>query len=46
MDPTGYDDLTTAIFDYSGAKILSKGTTGRHNDDPPTATTWFINFIE
>ncbi|MEZ7646714.1 hypothetical protein O3632_11105, partial [Streptococcus parasanguinis] len=26
------------------AKILSKGTTGRHNDDSTTATTWFINF--
>ena len=43
MDPTAYDDLTTALY-YSGAKILSKGTTGRHNDDSPTATTWFINF--
>ena len=43
MDPTAYDDLTTALY-YSGAKILSKGTTGRHNDDSTTATTWFINF--
>ena len=24
MDPTAYDDLTTALY-YSGAKILSKG---------------------
>ena len=43
MDPTAYEDVTKALY-YSGARILSKGTSGRHNDDSTTATTWFINF--
>lgn len=45
MDPTAYDDVTKALY-YSGAKILSKGTSGRHNDDSATATTWFLNFYQ
>ena len=43
MDPTAYEDITKSLY-YSGAKILSKGTSGRHNDDSYTATTWFVNF--
>ena len=41
MDPTAYEDITKSLY-YSGAKILSKGTSGRHNDDSYTATTWFV----
>lgn len=43
MDPTAYEDLTKALY-YSGAKILSKGTSGRHNDDTDSAVNWFLNF--
>lgn len=45
MDPTAYEDVTKALY-YSGAKILSKGTSGRHNDDSYTATVWFLNFYQ
>ena len=28
----------------TGAKILSKGTDGRHNDDTDTNVAWFLHF--
>lgn len=45
MDPTAYADVTQALYG-SGAKILSKGTSGRHNDDSTTAANWFMNFYQ
>ena len=43
MDPTAFEDITKVLYS-SGARILSKGTSGRHNDDHSTATAWFLNF--
>ena len=38
-----YDQLVEHLC-YTGAKILSKGTSGRHNDDTGTNVTWFLHF--
>ena len=43
MDPTAFEDITKVLYS-SGERILSKGTSGRHNDDHSTATAWFLNF--
>ena len=43
MDSHAYDQLVTTLC-QTGAKILSKGTAGRHNDDTGTNVTWFIHF--
>lgn len=43
MDSHAYDQLVTTLC-QAGAKILSKGTAGRHNDDTGTNITWFIHF--
>ena len=43
MDSKAYDQLVEHLC-YTGAKILSKGTSGRHNDDTDTNVTWFLHF--
>lgn len=43
MDPTAFEDIVQALY-HSGAKILRKGTAGRHNDDTDTSVIWFLNF--
>ena len=43
MDPQAYEKLVTYLCN-TGAKILSKGTAGRHNDDTDTNVAWFIHF--
>ena len=43
MDSHAYDQLVTTLC-QTGAKILSKGTAGRHNDDTETNVIWFIHF--
>ena len=44
-DPRAYDDLVETLY-HSGARIMSKGTSGRHNDDNDTTITWFMNFYK
>ena len=43
MDSAAYDQLVETLC-QTGAKILSKGTAGRHNDDTGTNVAWFIHF--
>ena len=43
MDSKAYDQLVEHLC-YTGAKILSKGTSGRHNDDTDTNVAWFLHF--
>lgn len=43
MDSRAYDQLVEHLC-HTGAKILSKGTSGRHNDDTGTNVTWFLHF--
>lgn len=43
MDPQAYEQLVAHLCN-TGAKILSKGTAGRHNDDTDTNVAWFVHF--
>lgn len=43
MDPQAYEQLVAHLCN-TGAKILSKGTAGRHNDDTDTNVAWFLHF--
>ena len=43
MDSKAYDQLVEHLC-HTGAKILSKGTDGRHNDDTNTNVVWFLHF--
>ena len=43
MDSKSYDQLVEHLC-YTGAKILSRGTDGRHNDDTNTNVAWFLHF--
>ena len=43
MDSEAYEQLVEHLC-YTGAKILSKGTDGRHNDDTDTNVAWFLHF--
>lgn len=45
MDSGAYDQLVETLC-QTGAKILSKGTAGRHNDDTGTNVAWFIHFYK
>jgi accessory sec system protein asp2 len=45
MDSGAYDQLVETLC-QTGAKILSKGTAGRHNDDTGTNVSWFIHFYK
>lgn len=44
-DPQAYDELVKALY-HTGAKIIAKGTSGRHNDGGGTSATWMINFYK
>ena len=44
-DPTAYQDLLLALSD-SHAKVISKGISGRHNDDSSMAIAWFMNYYK
>ena len=44
-DPRAYDDLVEALY-HTGARIMVKGTSGRHSDDSITSTAWFKNFYK
>lgn len=44
-DPRAFEGLVEALY-HSGAHIMVKGTSGRHNDDSATSTTWFMNFYK
>lgn len=43
MDSHAYEQLVDHLC-HTGAKILSKGTAGRHNDDTNTNVAWFLHF--
>ena len=43
MDSKAYEQLVEHLC-RTGAKILSKGTDGRHNDDTDTNVAWFLHF--
>lgn len=32
------------VLEKQGAHMMSRGVPGRHNDDSPTITSWFVNF--
>ena len=44
MDSKAYEQLVSHLCN-TGAKILSRGTVGRHNDDSNTNILWFLHFI-
>lgn len=44
-DPRAFEELVEALY-HSGAHIMVKGTSGRHNDDSATSTAWFMNFYK
>lgn len=37
-------DLLLPILTRQHARVMSRGVPGRHNDDSPTITSWFVNF--
>ena len=43
MDSHAYEQLVSYLCN-TGAKILSRGTVGRHNDDSNTNILWFLHF--
>ena len=43
MDSQAYEQLVSHLCN-TGAKILSRGTVGRHNDDTNTNVLWFLHF--
>ena len=43
MDSKAYEQLVSHLCN-TGAKILSRGTVGRHNDDSNTNILWFLHF--
>lgn len=43
MDSQAYDQLISYLCN-TGAKILSRGTVGRHNDDSDANILWFLHF--
>jgi len=45
MDTKAYEQLVTYLCN-TGAKVLSKGTSGRHNDDTNTNVAWFLHFYK
>ncbi|MDC6327257.1 accessory Sec system protein Asp2 [Staphylococcus auricularis] len=42
-DPRAFPELLP-ILSAQHAKVMSRGVPGRHNDDTPTITSWFVNF--
>ena len=48
MEHDDYDAMAfhniSPILSKQRAHVMSRGVPGRHNDDSPTITNWFINF--
>ena len=48
MENDDYDDIAfdDLMFVLRNAKthVMTRGIPGRHNDDSPTITSWFVNF--
>lgn len=44
-DPIAYDSLVDSLYS-TGARIMVKGTSGRHNDDNDSTILWFVNFYK
>ncbi|MGW9856963.1 accessory secretory protein Asp2 [Staphylococcus hominis] len=42
-DATAFQELSP-ILSKQHAHVMSRGVPGRHNDDSPTITQWFVNF--
>ncbi|MCU7558148.1 accessory Sec system protein Asp2 [Macrococcus capreoli] len=42
-DLYAYDELLK-VLSRQHAKVMGRGIAGRHNDDSPTITNWFVNF--
>ena len=42
-DATAFQSLSP-VLSQQRAHVMSRGVTGRHNDDSPTITSWFVNF--
>ena len=43
-DATAFQNLSP-VLSQQGSHVMSRGVPGRHNDDSPTITSWFVNFI-
>ena len=43
FDSKAYEQLINHLCNI-GVKVLSKGTSGRHNDDTNTNIAWFLHF--
>lgn len=37
-------DMLLPILSRQHARVIQRGVPGRHNDDSPTITSWFVNF--
>lgn len=37
-------DMLLPILSRQQARVMQRGVAGRHNDDTPTITSWFVNF--
>ena len=37
-------DMLLPILSRQHARVMQRGVPGRHNDDSPTITSWFVNF--
>ena len=50
MENDDYDanafEALLPILNKNNAKVISRGIPGRHNDDSPTITNWFVNFYK
>lgn len=44
-DVNAFEELLP-ILNKNNAKVISRGIPGRHNDDSPTITNWFVNFYK
>lgn len=42
-DATAFQNLSP-VLSQQGSHVMSRGVPGRHNDDSPTITSWFVNF--
>lgn len=48
MEQDDYDmhafEMLLPVMTRQHARVMSRGVPGRHNDDSPTITSWFVNF--
>ncbi|GGI43475.1 accessory Sec system protein Asp2 [Mammaliicoccus stepanovicii] len=44
-DTNAFSELLPILTNQQ-ARVMSRGVPGRHNDDSPTITNWFINFYD